>query len=581
MLRRLSSSRPLSLPLLVSLGALCVPLTAVAQIDAGAFERQNQLLEQQQRERLREDQERALRALPAPGGSDLRQVTPSIQAPALDATCRDIRELRIVGSTRALPDALREQLQADYGGQCLGVSEIEAVLASITKSYIERGYVTTRAYLAAQDLRSGVLEITVVEGTLERLELERSGSTWQKPSLGLAFPVSPGELLNLRDLEQGIDQLNRLGSNNATLDIQPGSQQGSSVVLVKNQARRPIHLFTSADNLGQPSTGRTSGSATVVFDGVLGLNELLSLTRRQSVPRHAGHHSGATAFRAVLPVGYTTLTYDVSDSTYFNTLTLPSGMPLVAEGSTLTHSLGADRVVFRDQASRISLSASLSSQRTRSWLGGEFLGVSSRTLSTLDLGAAAFTQVGGGIANGRLGYVRGLNALGALRDADALPRDLPHAQFSKFTLDLGYSRGFLLGNQALQWSSQWTGQKAKDTLYGAQQMMIGGYGSVRGALGNSLAGDSGYYWRNELSLPWRAPAQGSMWGGRVYVGYDFGRVSNRAAGVPSGSMSGVTLGTAVQWGSLNLDIFASRTLRVPAPMKPEAGRVGVRLSHSL
>src|SRR5690606_32109328 len=102
-------------------------------------------------------------------------------------------------------------------------------------------------------LRSGVLEITVVEGTLERMELQQSGRNWPKPLLGLAFPVRPGELLNLRDLEQGIDQLNSLGSNNATLDIQPGSEHGQSVVVVKNQARRPIHLFTSADNLGQPS----------------------------------------------------------------------------------------------------------------------------------------------------------------------------------------------------------------------------------------------------------------------------------------------------------------------------------------
>lgn len=522
-----------------------------------------------------------MRALPAPGGTDLRQMQPQAQTPVLDASCRDIREVRVVGDTRALSDALRQQVQADYGGRCLGVNEIEAVLAAITKSYIERGYITTRAYLAAQDLRTGVLEITVVEGTLERLELQQSGSSWQKPSLGLAFPVSPGELLNLRDLEQGIDQLNSLGSNNATLDIQPGSQHGQSVVVVKNQARSPIHLFTSADNLGQPATGKTSGSATVTLDGLLGLNELLAITRRQSVPRHDGHHSEATALRAVLPIGYTTLSYDVSDSSYVNSLSLPSGMHLAAEGRTLSHSLGADRVVFRDQASRVSLSARLSSQRTRSWLGGEFLGVGSRTLSTLDLGAAAFTQMGGGIANARIGYVRGLTAFGALRDAANLPRDLPHAQFTKLTLDLGYTRGFLLGQQALQWSSQFSGQSAFDTLYGSQQMLIGGYGSVRGALHNSLAGDNGYYWRNELSLPWRAPAEGPAMAGRVYVGYDFGSVSNRAAGVPSGSMSGVTLGTAVQWGALSLDIFASRTLRAPAPMKPEAVRVGVRLSHAL
>lgn len=557
-----------------------VALPAQAQIDPGALDRQNQLIERQQQERLRQDQERALPQRPPPGGTDLRTIEPKVSVPDLGAPCRDIREIRIGGASR-LPEDVRAAITRDYAGRCLGAAELEAVLAALTKSYIDRGFITTRAYLPAQDLRGGVLEIAVVEGSIERFELQQTGRSAGAVSIRGAFAASPGDLLNLRDLEQGIDQLNSLSSNEATLDVQPGSQPGRSVVVVRNKARLPVHLFTSYDNTGTPATGEKSASATLSLDGLLGFNELIAITRRQSVPHDREHNSAMTALRASVPFGYSTFSLDASESAYTNTLVLPSGRKLASEGRTATQSLGVDHVVYRDQASRLSMSARLAVQDSRNFLGGEFLSVSSRTLSTLDLGAAAFTQLGGGVLNARLGFVRGLSILGALEDQPGLSDKLPHAQFSKFTLDLGYSRRFEAGGQPLVWSSQFSGQHSRDTLYGSQQILVGGIASVRGSLLNTLSGDSGYYWRNELAWPWQTVAAGEALTGRLYAGYDFGRVSNRADGVPSGSMSGATLGASLLWRGLSVDVFASRALHLPAPMKRESTRVGVRLSYSL
>lgn len=47
------------------------------------------------------------------------------------------------------------------------MSELEAILAALTKNYVDRGYVTTRVCLPAQDLQTGVLEIRAIEGTIE------------------------------------------------------------------------------------------------------------------------------------------------------------------------------------------------------------------------------------------------------------------------------------------------------------------------------------------------------------------------------------------------------------------------------
>ncbi len=61
--------------------------------------------------------------------------------------------------------------------------------------------------------------------------------------------------LGLRDLEQGLDQINRLQSNHAPLDIVPGQAPGSSRIVVSNQAERAFHFGASVDTLGQDSTG--------------------------------------------------------------------------------------------------------------------------------------------------------------------------------------------------------------------------------------------------------------------------------------------------------------------------------------
>ena len=576
--RRLPELR-IQISTLLTLPMLLIASAAHAQIDLREVDRQNQVFERQQQELLRQQQERALQPPPR-SGTDLRPLEPQITVPDLGVKCRDIREIRITGATR-LPDDVRQGVVRDHAGHCLGVGELEAILATLTKSYIDRGYITTRAYLPAQDLRSGVLEIKVIEGSIERFELQQSGRSDASTSIRGAFPARPGDLLNLRDLEQGIDQLNSLASNSATLDVQPGSRPGESVVVVRNQAGFPVNLFATYDNLGTPATGRDAASATLSFDSLLGLNEVIAITRRQSVPHDSEHNSDSTALHVAVPFGYNSFGFDASESNYVNTLQLPSGQKLASEGTTSTQSVLVDRVIYRDQGSRISLSGRLTTQDSRNFLGNEYLAVSSRKLSPFDFGLSGFTQAAGGMVNGRLAYVRGLKVLGALEDPAGLPDDLPHAQFGKFTLDLGFNRRFDIGGQPVLLSSQFSGQHSDYTLYGSQQILVGGPSSVRGSMVNTLSGDSGYYLRNDVSLPWRTTLGGQAIAGRVYAGYDFGSVSNNPPGVPSGSMSGVTLGVAFQWRGLSVDLFASRAAHLPSSMPSEGTLYSVRLSYSL
>lgn len=60
--------------------------------------------------------------------------------------------------------------------------------------------------MTEQDLSHGELTLEILEGRLEKIELDG-----QTPAmLRTVFPGAEGHILNLRDIEQGMEQINRL-----------------------------------------------------------------------------------------------------------------------------------------------------------------------------------------------------------------------------------------------------------------------------------------------------------------------------------------------------------------------------------
>jgi len=561
-----------------ALWLLALPvLAAHAQTpaDINAAGRQADFVQRQLQERLQEEIERARKAVPAVGGADLRQAPQPAVSPG--GACRQIDELVIDGGERLRQRTVLD-LSARFVGRCLGVAEIEQILAGITADYIEQGYITTRAYLPAQDLGSGRLSIVIVEGVIEGYQLEGEGA--QKIFVPGVFPGAPGDRLNLRDLEQGIDQINRLAANQATMEVRPGSKSGQSIVVVRNRRTLPAHLHMSYDNMGAESTGRRAYALTATIDSPLALNERWMFTSRRSHPGDDEHKSGSDAFDFWLPVGNWSFGFNVSRSTYVNVLQLASGTKMHTNGETRTQTLTVDRLAYRDQASKLTVFGRVSVQDARNYMMQQLLEVNSRKLAIAELGTSGFLLAGGGVINAQLVYAQGLKAFGALEDPSDINRDAPRAQFKKLNLDLGFSRPLALGDFALNWSSQLSYQYAQRPLYGSQQIQIGGIGSVRGFMRNSIAGDRGYYWRNELAWPWQTSFAGESWRGRLYAAYDTGSVRGIASGTASGQLAGATVGLAAQWRGAALELYNSRPVDVPATWTREAPQTWFRVSYA-
>ncbi|WP_304650866.1 ShlB/FhaC/HecB family hemolysin secretion/activation protein [Pseudomonas asgharzadehiana] len=479
-------------------------------------DRQNRLLEEQRR-RLEE-----LQDLPGKGSTS--------EAPALpaDIRCFPIQDIELKGAD-SLSAADRARLLKPYLGQCLGVAQLNQLLKVITDYYIAKGRVTSRAYLPQQDLSSGHLQVLVVEGKLEGIK-GAQGSTVTDRELAMAFPGKVGEALNLREVEQLVDQLSRLPSKQAQMELSPGAQIGGSEVLVRNQPQKPWRASLSRNNDGQKSTGEQQWGAGLEWDSPLGLADQLILRGgHDAISDHQKTSKNSMLYYNV-PWGWWNFSYTYSESDY-RTPGSVDDFKYKQWGDSQNHQLRAERVVHRDDVSKTSVNVGLTHLRTNNYINDTRLDVSSNRLSEFQVGVSHGRRIGSAFVNLDVGMQNGIGAFDAQKDEQTRIRGnlTPTPRYRKYTATLSYLQPFTLWGESLSFSSLATGQRSEDVLYAPQRMSLGGSYSVRGFKDQQLNGDSGGYWRNEVrwarpvTLDWMRPAFAEY---GASVGYDQGVIRN-------------------------------------------------------
>ena len=237
-------------------------------VDEGIMRRQQEHLDRLEQERLK--------PFLAPPEVEEEAPAPIDEAP-INAPCFDIHTITLDGP-KATTDVATQALTDPLLGQCLGMAEIDRLVRDLTAAYVDAGYVTTRVYIPQQSLKSGTLKLVVIEGTLDGFEPGLSGL--QDSNLMTAFPGLKGEVLNLRDLEQGLDQINRLSRYNLQMMLEPGQNQGGPTVALSGRPKKAWQIKAGINNSGSQSTGATVADLQGTLEDVLGLNEQWTVNRQ-------------------------------------------------------------------------------------------------------------------------------------------------------------------------------------------------------------------------------------------------------------------------------------------------------------
>ncbi|EHM9031041.1 hemagglutinin repeat-containing protein, partial [Escherichia coli] len=166
----------------------------------------------------------------------------------VETPCFQIKQTELKGAD-ALPHWLPLQKIANGAvGHCLGAKGINLLMSTLQNRLVDHGYVTTRVLAPSQDLKSGILRLVVIPGVVRHVRLTPDSDDYIQ--LYSSFPAHEGSLLDLRDIEQGLENMQRLPGVQADMEIVPGEQPGESDILITRKQDKYWRLGFSLDDSG-------------------------------------------------------------------------------------------------------------------------------------------------------------------------------------------------------------------------------------------------------------------------------------------------------------------------------------------
>lgn len=235
----------------------------------------------------------AFAAEPPSAGSILQGIEPPAQLPAKPATVLpeesvrpakrpgpsvriDVKGFRITGA-RAFPEAELQKLLADSVGKALSLAQLQDLARRITRYYREHGYLLARAYLPAQEIRGGIVEIAVLEGRLGKLKVENN-SLVSDAAVGRTLEgVQVGGAVEAGSLERQLLLLNDLPGVEVRSTLKPGASVGTTDLDIQLRGTRRVTGFAELDNFGNRFTGDLRLGAGLNVNSPAGIGDSLSL----------------------------------------------------------------------------------------------------------------------------------------------------------------------------------------------------------------------------------------------------------------------------------------------------------------
>jgi hemolysin activation/secretion protein len=517
-------------PLLMALLAVFAPLAAHAAgqsaTDAGAM--------------LRQMQPAAAPAPSAPGPRVSIEQEGRANLPASAPFL--IKTIRISGNT-LFDSATLHSLIAEAEGKSLTLPELDRLVAHITDYYRRHGYVLARAFIPAQVIREGVVNVEIIEARYGKTRLGNRSKVKDSLLQSTLAPLQSGQFVEQGKMDRTMLLLSDIPGVVATATLKPGDAVGTSDFVVDAAPGPAVSANLAVDNYGNRYTGRARAGGVVNVMNPLHYGDLLSLSALSS---GRGMENGRLAY-AFLANGQGTRV----GGSYF-ALTYELGAPLadlnahgVARGENLWvkqpllrsrevnlyGQIQYDRLRLRDH---VDTSAIQNDRRSENWtvnLTGD---------ARDDLLSGGVNTWDAGWTGGRLGFDDETARLG-----DALSAQT-QGRFSKWYANLARLQQ-VAPNTTLQLS--FSGQWAGANLDSSQKMTMGGPYTVRAYDMGAVSGDSGYFGsaeiRHDLGL-----AMGGQWQALAFVDSAHVTVNRTAwtAGVNSASLSGG--GVGLNWSGL-------------------------------
>ena len=496
-----------------------------------------------------------------------------------------------------------ERLQRLQG---LTIGQLQQVADVITKYYHDKGYFLARAVIPAQEIKDGVVNIRVLEGRLEKVQTS-GNKRYSDEKLAAPFKPLLGELVTVDRTENALLTLSQYPGLSAAGVFRPGTDVGTTDIVVNVQKERAVDGSVRVDNSGTTFTGRNRLIGTVNWNNPTGGADLFRATLLKTF---TPDNSKFGDLRYEHPVfgAYNTFGADISRNVFDVTSTgiAISGNNSFVHGISKIGTLSLEHDFFRTRQASLLGTFDLSRKRADTYILGNLQSRDDLAVLGYQFDYNAINSNTNTISTG---YVRVEHGLGGLLgvpntsdivngnttphpsrqvgvDKSVTPQRPIYAspEFNRLTLNYQIYKN-LPANQGLLFRVG--GQYSSDALTSLEQYVIGGPDNVRGVPSSQFLMDKGGFGSIEYSVA--APgfadkhAFGSYtWGQvlrfKIFTDSAFGlknKPQSAADGRQTATSTGVGLsftipGTAaanLQWAHLNGGARAGTSLNDPLTIK--------------
>lgn len=449
----------------------------------------------------------------------------------------------------------------------LTVEDVNRLSTSLNTALIEHGYVTSRIGIPSQSLASGNLQFNLQLGRVESVLYKTYAQPlpWQN-----AFPIREGDILNIRNIEQGIEQMKRIGSQNVSVELEPGTKPLATNIVLETTKKPSIHGMISIDDFGLKDTGKLQWTAAIGVDRVFNANDSLNLSINRDAAQD-GEQKGSRnhAISYSIPRGKDTFSISYSDMKYHQTIN-SMATPFISSSHAKTVRGSWNHVFHRDRTTKRSWDIIISKRNAKNYINDVEIAVQRANTSSLEVGISERRYIKKNTLYSRAAIKQGVGWFGSQPEYG---NGAPSTRYTQLLLDVDYQIPRIWGHRPASITTSFYGQwtLGDKRLFSRDMISLGNRYTVQGFDGeNTLMAESGWYMRNEVAsyIP--------KWKSSVYANIDFGAVYGPSTEVLTGRfIAGTSLGIRGQFKSgLFYDVFVGAPLYKPSGYKTDSVTAG-------
>lgn len=449
------------------------------------------------------------------------------------------------------PEGLTAILEG-YLGEPVSLGLLADLAKDVVMAWRDSDYPLVDIYFPEQNISEGKVQLVVREALLGEVRVE--GAKHSRPEyLRKQIRIDPGGRVNQRVVEADLDWLNVNPIRQVNLIYDRGEADGTSDIVLQTTEINPLSLYTGFANTGLNFTGQNEFSAGINLANPFQTEQSIGYNfgsdiEFETLRAHSLFYQAFLPWRHELRIIGAYVTTDVPGEPTGD----PDMPPLDIIGENIQGTV--------DYRIRLPRPDGLRALRHAFTFGGDFKSTNTDLLfggdSAFDSLAVVFqfrTDYEATLPDD-LGYTR-LELSSVWSPGDVLPFN-DDASFSmlreRSSADYWYGqaileRGFQLpGDFFLRLRG--TGQVTDDRLISTEQLLGGGYLTVRGFDENLIRGDSGAILNAELISPQFsllksfAPQLEDRWNALAFYDGAYFKINDSEAGIPDPSLQSLGVG---------------------------------------